>query len=75
MPPLPRVSGRDAARAFASVGYEIVRQRGSHMRLRDAAGGRQPLTIPDHKELKSGLLRRLIRDAGMSVKEFIAALG
>jgi len=75
MPPLPRVSGRDAARAFATVGYAIVRQRGSHIRLRDEAGIRLPLTIPDHRELKSGLLRRLIRDAGMSVEEFVAALG
>ena len=75
MPPLPRVSGRDAARAFATVGYEIVRQRGSHMRLRDERSARPPLTIPDHKELKAGLLRRLIRDAGMSVEEFNAALG
>jgi predicted RNA binding protein YcfA (HicA-like mRNA interferase family) len=75
MPPLPRVSGRDAARVFSTVGYEIVRQRGSHMRLRDESGSRPPLTIPDHKELKSGLLRRLIRDAGMRVEEFITALG
>ena len=75
MPTLPRVSGRDAARAFSSVGYEVVRQRGSHMRLRDTAGSRPSLTIPDHRELKSGLLRRLIRDAGMTVDEFIAAVG
>ena len=45
------------------------------MRLRDENGARPPLTIPDHRELKPGLLRRLIRDAGMSVEEFIAALG
>ena len=74
MPKLPRVSGRAAARVFAEVGYEIVRQRGSHIRLRDMSGARLALTVPDHRELKSGLLRRLIRDAGMSVEEFIAAL-
>jgi hypothetical protein len=33
-----------------------------------------PLTVPDHRELKSGLLRALIRDAGMSVEEFVLAL-
>lgn len=37
LPGIPRVSGREAARAFASVGYEIVRQRGSHLRLRHPA--------------------------------------
>jgi predicted RNA binding protein YcfA (HicA-like mRNA interferase family) len=71
---LPRVSGREAAKAFVSVGYEVVRQKGSHIRLRHAAGGRMPLTVPDHRELKSGLLRALIRDAGMTVEEFVAAL-
>jgi len=38
--------------AFESFGYEVVRQRGSHIRLRDPSGRRQPLTIPDHRELK-----------------------
>jgi len=32
-----------------------------------------PLTVPDHRELKTGLLRALIRDAGMSVEEFVLA--
>ena len=74
MPRLPVVSAREAVRAFASVGYEVVRQSGSHIRLRHPAGDRQPLTIPDHRELKAGLLRALIRDAGMTVEEFVAAL-
>ena len=71
---LPRVSGREAARAFASVGYEIVRQRGSHLRLRHPTNARPPLTVPDHAELKSGLLRALIRDSRMTVEEFVNAL-
>lgn len=74
MPGLPRVSGREAARAFGLVGYELVRQRGSHLRLRHPTNARQPLTVPDHTELKTGLLRALIRDAGMSVEEFVEAL-
>jgi predicted RNA binding protein YcfA (HicA-like mRNA interferase family) len=71
---VPRVSGREAVRVFATVGYEEVRQRGSHIRLRDAEGVRPPLTVPDHRELKTGLLHRLIRDAGMTVEEFVAAM-
>ena len=74
MPGLPRVSGREAARAFASIGYDIVRQRGSHLRLRHPTNARPPLTVPDHAELKTGLLRALIRDAGISVEEFVEAL-
>jgi predicted RNA binding protein YcfA (HicA-like mRNA interferase family) len=72
---LPRVSGRETMKAFQSVGYELVRQSGSHLRLRDATGTRQPLTVPDHRELRSGLLRALIRDAGMTVEELVRALG
>ena len=71
---LPRISGREAVRAFASVGYEVVRQSGSHIRLRHPTAERIPLTVPDHRELKSGLLRALIRDAGMTVEEFEQAL-
>jgi hypothetical protein len=44
------------------------------MRLRHSGGSRMPLTVPDHRELKGGLLRALIRDAGMSVEEFVLAL-
>lgn len=32
------------------------------------------LSIPDHRELRSGLLRGLIRDAGLTVEEFKALL-
>jgi len=50
---LPVVSGQEAIRAFQRLGYEVVRQRGSHIRLRhrtDAA--RQPLTIPEVDEFQ-----------------------
>jgi predicted RNA binding protein YcfA (HicA-like mRNA interferase family) len=70
-PRLPVISGREAVRAFERVGYEVVRQRGSHIRLRHPSDpSRQPLTIPDHATLKSGLLRRLIRDAQLDPESF-----
>lgn len=72
---LPVVSGKDAVRAFEKIGYQVVRQKGSHMRMRDDANPtHQPLTIPNHKELKPRLLHRLIRDAGLTVEEFNALL-
>jgi predicted RNA binding protein YcfA (HicA-like mRNA interferase family) len=43
--------------------------------LRHPDNARSPLTVPDHAELKTGLLRAIIRDAGMTVDEFVAALG
>ena len=69
---LPRVSGDEAIKAFEQFGYRIVRQSGSHVRMK--CEGRQPLTVPRHKELKRGTLRTLIRDAGLTVEEFTATL-
>lgn len=71
MAKLPVVSGREAVRIFEKIGYRVVRQKGSHIRMRDDDDERhRPLTIPDHKELKPGLLRALIRDADLTVEEF-----
>lgn len=71
---LPRISGRDAIRALAKIGYEVVRQKGSHVRLRHPRNERPPLTIPAHKELKAGTLSGIIRQAGLSPDELIELL-
>jgi predicted RNA binding protein YcfA (HicA-like mRNA interferase family) len=71
LPSLPAVSGDEAVRAFEELGYERVRQRGSHVRL--MAAGREPLTVPRH-QLKRGTLRSLIRDAGVTAEEFVSLL-
>lgn len=73
MPHLPVVSGRQARRAFERSGWTFDRQRGSHMIL-VKAGSPVNLSVPDHKQLDRSLLRGLIRDARMSVAEFIASL-
>jgi len=72
---LPIVSGREAVRAFERAGFVQLpgRGKGSHM----AVWRENPpalLTIPDHRELKRGLLRALIRKAGMSVDDFVDLL-
>ena len=71
MPKLPVVSGDQAVKAFQRLGYQVVRQKGSHLRLRhhDSAS-RKPLTIPRHRELGHGLLRKLLRDASLTPDEF-----
>jgi len=71
---LPVVSGRDAVKAFGKIGYAVDRQRGSHIQLRQATEPFRRLTIPDHRELGRGLLRALIRDAGLTVDEFVVLL-
>jgi len=67
---LPVVSGRDAVRAFSKIGYRLDHQTGSHLILRHGDSPHRRLTVPDHRELAKGTLRRLIREAGLGVDEF-----
>ncbi|MBZ0212191.1 MAG: type II toxin-antitoxin system HicA family toxin [Nitrospirae bacterium] len=69
MSKLPVVSGRTAVKAFERAGWSISRQHGSHMIL-TKPGTEGHLSVPDHSELGRGILRQLIRDAGMSVEQF-----
>ena len=72
MPKLPLISGKTAIKAFIKIGYRIIRQKGSHIRLHHSS--KRPLTVPDHKILGKGLLRKLLRDSELSVKDFIKLL-
>jgi predicted RNA binding protein YcfA (HicA-like mRNA interferase family) len=73
LPDLPVVSGRQARHAFERRGWIFRRQSGSHMIL-TKTGTIVSLSIPDHRELAPGTLRKLIRLAGMTVDEFRDAL-
>jgi predicted RNA binding protein YcfA (HicA-like mRNA interferase family) len=67
----PVISGEKVVKCFEKLGYEVVRQKGSHIRMRHKSDrSKKPLTIPKHKVLGKGLLRKLLRDAEMSVDEF-----
>ena len=70
-PRLPVISGRDAVRAFERDKWQLVRQAGSHM-IMTKPGVSVVLSIPDHRELKRGTLRGLIRQSGLGVTEFLA---
>jgi predicted RNA binding protein YcfA (HicA-like mRNA interferase family) len=37
--------------------------------------GRKPVTVPAHREVKLGLLRKIVKDANLTVEEFIGLLG
>jgi predicted RNA binding protein YcfA (HicA-like mRNA interferase family) len=71
MPKLPRISGNEAIRALRRLGFEVKRQRGSHVVMRRGSSG---CVVPDHRELKVGTLAGVLRQAGVSVEEFISAL-
>jgi len=73
MPSLPSVSGRKVVRAFEALGWQVARQRGSHIIL-VKEGEIATLSVPDHKEVAKGTLRSLIRAAGITVNEFVRNL-
>ncbi|BBL64376.1 MULTISPECIES: type II toxin-antitoxin system HicA family toxin [Methanosarcina] len=70
---LPVISGMQAIKAFSKAGWLPHRQVGSHVVLRKE-GSKVTLTVPNHKELKPGLLRNLIKASGLTVEEFEALL-
>lgn len=72
MAKLPLISGRTAIKAFSKIGYRVIRQKGSHIRLCHLT--KKPLTIPDHKILGKGILRKLLRDSELSVSDFAKLL-
>jgi len=71
MPRLPRVSGAEIVRALQQLGFQQVRQSGSHVVMRRASKG---CVVPMHSQVKVGTLAGLLRQAEVSHEEFIAAL-
>lgn len=70
MPKTPRISGADAIRVLGRLGFQQVRQRGSHVIMRRGKSG---CVVPLHRELKVGTLHGVLRQAGVSMDEFIRA--
>jgi predicted RNA binding protein YcfA (HicA-like mRNA interferase family) len=70
MPELPRISGTKAIKVSETLGFAVVRQRGSHVVLRKQDKG---CVVPVHKELAIGTLRSAIRQAGITPDDFVNA--
>jgi predicted RNA binding protein YcfA (HicA-like mRNA interferase family) len=73
MSKLPRISGRECVKALEKAGFQVARQRGSHIILRrDDPFGR--VSVPNHSELDKGTLKSIIREAGLTTDEFLELL-
>jgi predicted RNA binding protein YcfA (HicA-like mRNA interferase family) len=73
MSALPVVSGRECVKALEQVGFHLHHQKGSHMIVkRDEP--KTTISVPNHKELRPGMLRSIIRQAGLTVDEFVSLL-
>ncbi|WP_110986322.1 type II toxin-antitoxin system HicA family toxin [Acaryochloris thomasi] len=75
MPKLPTVTAEKLILVLKKIDFEIVRQRGSHVRMKHPNG--RVVTIPVHsgQDLGKGLLRKILRDAELSRENFINLLG
>ncbi len=68
MSQLANISGREAVRALERAGFRVVRTRGDHIYLDN---GTTTVSVPNHRNVKVGTLRSIIRQAGLTVDEFL----
>jgi len=71
MPKLKILSGREVVKILSKFGFEVVSQRGSHIKLRRVLPDetKQTLTVPLHDELDKGTLKAIIRQASRYIPE------
>jgi predicted RNA binding protein YcfA (HicA-like mRNA interferase family) len=75
MPKLQRISGEVAIRTLEKLGFRRSRQRGSHVILKkQTSEGEIGCVVPLHKELAVGTLRGILKQARLSVDEFMENL-
>ncbi|CUS05674.1 YcfA family protein (fragment) [Candidatus Promineifilum breve] len=74
MPQLPILRSREVIDALRAAGFETVRQKGSHVRLRHPDG--RVVTVPMHgsQDIGRGLLRKILRDADLTVEDLLSLL-
>ena len=71
MPNLPHVSGSEIVRALKRLCFQVTRERGSHIVMRRGATG---CVVPNHREVKTGTLAGVLKQAGVTPAEFLSAL-
>lgn len=69
---VPVLKAREIVAMLVGLGFDEVRQRGSHKQFRHPDG--RVTTVPFHagRDMSPGLTRRIARDIGMDPKDFVA---
>ena len=65
---LPLLSWREVVKVLAKAGFQVARQKGSHLIL---IKDEYVVPVPKHKEIKKGLLMEIIAEAGLTREEFL----
>lgn len=71
-PKVPVVTAKELIRVLEMIGYKQVRQRGSHIRI--VHPSLRPVTVPNHKEIRVGLLVKILRDADLTTEDLVRLL-
>ncbi len=74
MPPVPVLRASEIIRALDRAGFQATRQRGSHIRLRHPNGRVVTVPEPGSQDVGRGLLRKILRDADLSVSDLLDLL-
>jgi predicted RNA binding protein YcfA (HicA-like mRNA interferase family) len=74
MPRLPVLKASELVCVLEKAGFQVVRQKGSHVRMKHPDG--RVVTVPIHsgQDIGRGLLRKVLRDAELTRDEFVALL-
>ena len=72
---IPSLSYTEILTALERAGWRVVRQKGSHIRLSKFAEGRlRKLTVPAHRPVKRSTLAKIIKQAGLTLEEFLSLI-
>ena len=74
MTKLPSLSGKEVIKALSKAGYIVDHQKGSHIILRNLDPPYRRLTIPNHPMIAKGTLHAIVRQAGLTLEEFLKLL-
>lgn len=68
---IPQISGQELIKALRKIGFEVSRQKGSHIRImRNYKGQKQLITVPDHKFIRKGtLLQGILKPIHLTVED------
>ena len=71
MPKIPQISGQQMVKILEKLGFYFVSKESSHIKLRRKFGQTiQTVIIPDHKEIRVGTFRNILRMVNLTLVEF-----
>jgi len=75
MTKLPSVSGERLVRALKRAGFEVLRQKGSHVALERRVGEKTFRTVvPQHSTIAKGTLSDILKQAGLTIQDLLELL-